>query len=99
LPEWHDILRESWQQAVLVRGSAEDQARELLARMSLAPEMAQEGLEQVTAALRDYRKQLSAQVESAVRRTLRMPTRKDLDSLTQRVVTLEARVSRALGEA
>ena len=98
------VVQESWSRAVLAASSVEEQAQELVGRISqviqggpLSPENVQGLLAEMAGKLREHREQLEAQLEDAVRRGIDRlrPARAQLDGLRRRVKELEEKLTRA----
>jgi polyhydroxyalkanoate synthesis regulator phasin len=96
-------VQESWARAVLAASSVEEQAQELVGRITqsfqegpLSPEHAQKLLAELAGKLREHRQQLQQHLEDAVRRGAeRMrPARAQLDALRRRLGDLEANLAR-----
>jgi polyhydroxyalkanoate synthesis regulator phasin len=96
-------VQESWARAVLAASSVEEQAQELVGRITqsfqegpLSPEHAQKLLAELAGKLREHRQQLQQHLEDAVRRGAeRMrPARAQLDALRRRLGDLEAKLAR-----
>jgi polyhydroxyalkanoate synthesis regulator phasin len=96
-------VQESWARAVLAASSVEEQAQELVGRITqsfqegpLSPEHAQKLLAELAGKLREHRQQLQEQLEDAVRRGVERlrPARAQLDALRRRLDDLEAKLAR-----
>ena len=105
MSDLRSVVQESWSRAVLAASSVEEQAQELIGKLThafqegpLSAEGAQRLVSEVTGKLRDHRRELQSQVEDAVRRgidRLRLPTRAELKALEERLEGLEARLAKA----
>ena len=96
-------VQESWARAVLAASSVEEQAQELVGRITqsfqegpLSPEHAQKLVAELAGKLREHRRQLQQHLEDAVRRGVeRMrPARAQLDAIRRRLNHLEAKLAR-----
>jgi len=97
-------VQESWARAVLAASSVEEQAQQLVGRITqsfqegpLSPDNAHKLLAEMAGKLREHREQLEAQLEDAVRRGIDRlrPARAQLDGLRRRVKELEEKLTRA----
>src|SRR4051812_3368961 len=102
MSDLRSLVQESWSKAVLAASSVEEQAQELLGKLTqtfqegpLSAEGAQKLLSEISARLREERQQLQSQVEDAVRRGLERlsPARAELRVLSERIDRLEQRVA------
>ena len=99
------VVQESWSRAVLAASSVEEQAQELVGRISqviqggtLSPESVLGLLAGIAGRLKEHRQQLQSHVEDAVRGALdrfRLSSRAELDALSERVDELERKIDRA----
>jgi polyhydroxyalkanoate synthesis regulator phasin len=93
-------LQELWSKALLARSTVEEQAEDLVDRIreQLSPDAAKELAAEVASSLRAQRQRLSAEVEAAVRRGLRLPSPKELKDLSGRLDEIEARIADLSGK-
>lgn len=93
-------VQELWSKAVLAGSTAEEQAEALVSRLqeALLPDAAKELAGMLAGRLREHRRQLAEQVESAVRTGLKLPSRTQLRELAEKLDDLEARIADLSGK-
>ena len=99
------VLQESWSKAVVAATSVEQQAEQVLAKLSakvgqgsIAPEHARKLAAEIAERLSAQRKELKAQVDAAVGKAFdraRVPTRAALRDLAERLTALEQKLAKA----
>ncbi|MHB1844151.1 MAG: phasin family protein [Deltaproteobacteria bacterium] len=96
-----DLFRELWSQAVVRVGTAEDEVRRLLERLSevvdLKPEDIQRYRRELADRLRLQRNEVEKAVESGIRRALgrlRIPTQEEVLGLRTKVEELQGRLEK-----
>jgi polyhydroxyalkanoate synthesis regulator phasin len=102
MSDLRSLVQESWSKAVLAASSVEEQAQELVGKITqtfqegpLSTESAQKLFAEIAGRLREQRQQIQSQVEDAVRRGLDRlsPARAELRELSERIDQLEQRVA------
>ena len=100
MQDFRSVITDLWPKAVLARSTVEETAEALVLRVreGLSPEAAEELVAHVAVLLREHRRVVAEQVDGAVRRALRLPSRAELKDLGEKIDDLEARIAKLSGK-
>jgi poly(hydroxyalkanoate) granule-associated protein len=96
-----DLFKDLWSQALVTMGTAEDEVRKLLERLSEVVEIKPEDVKhygkELSERLRTQRKDLEKSVEEGIRKALgrlKVPSREEVDALRGKLDDLSVRLER-----
>ncbi len=96
-----DLFKDLWSQALVTMGTAEDEVRKLLERLSevieIKPEDVKHYGKELSERLRTQRKDLEKSVEDGIRKALgrlKVPSREEVEALRGKLDDLSARMDR-----